>query len=77
MGRTVFVVSRRDADLYHYLRERFGSDTAVEVILDRRVSERRQRQIPHSTERRHVDRRRRPDVDVELRTRSHAIVSIS
>jgi len=76
MGRTVFVVSRRDADLYHYLRERFASDSAVEVILDRRVAERRQRQMPPPNERRHADRRRRPDIDIELQSRSHAIVTV-
>jgi hypothetical protein len=76
MGRTLFVVSRRHPDLYHYLRERFASDAAVEVILDRRIAERRQRQTPRATERRQADRRRRPEVELELQVRSHAIITI-
>lgn len=77
MGRNVFVVSRQHPDLYHYLRERFASDSAVEVVLDRRVSERRQRHTPYGTDRRRVDRRRRPEVERELQTRSHAVITIS
>jgi hypothetical protein len=76
MGRTVFVVSRRHPDLYQYLRERFASDTAVEIILDRRVSQRRQRHTSHHVERRRVERRQRPEVEQELETRSHAIITI-
>jgi hypothetical protein len=76
MGRNLFVVSRRYPDLYEYLRERFASDSAVEVILDRRVAQRRQRQTPHPTERRHAERRQRPEVEMELQTRSHAIITI-
>jgi len=76
MGRTLFVVSRRHPDLYDYLRERFASDSAVEVIADRRVSERRREQVPRDDERRRADRRRRPEVEVELQTRSHAIITI-
>jgi len=76
MGRNVFIVSRRHPDLYQYLRERFASDTDVEVILDRRVAERRQRQSAHDGERRRADRRRRPEVERELENRSHAIITI-
>ena len=76
MGRNLFVVSRRYPDLYEYLRERFASDTAVEVILDRRVGQRRREQTTHRAERRRSDRRRRPEVEMELQTRSHAIITI-
>lgn len=76
MGRNVFVVSRRYPDLYEYLRERFASDTAVEVILDRRVAQRRRTQAAVHSERRQSDRRRRPEVEIELETRSHAIITI-
>jgi hypothetical protein len=77
MGRTLFVVSRHHQDLYAYLRERFATDTAVEVILDRRVLERRQRHPRGVVERRGADRRRRPEVEAELRTRSHAILTLA
>ena len=76
MGRTLFIVSRQHPDLYAYLRERFATDTAVEVILDRRVIQRRQREAAREADRRIADRRARPEVEVELRTRSHAIITI-
>lgn len=76
MGRNLFVVSRQYPDLYEYLRERFASDSAVEVILDRRLSQRRKEQTPRNTERRRAERRRRPEVEMELQTRSHAIITI-
>ena len=76
MGRTLFVVSRHHPDLYAYLRERFASDANVEVILDRRVGQRRRRAAPAAVERRRADRRTRPEVEMELQTRSHAIVTI-
>jgi hypothetical protein len=76
MGRTLFIVSRQHPDLYAYLRERFATDTAVEVILDRRLTQRRQREAPRDADRRIADRRARPEVEVELRSRSHAIITI-
>ncbi len=76
MGRTLFIVSRHHPDLYAYLRERFASDPAVEIVLDRRVVQRRSREGSYSVDRRQAERRRRPEVDVELRTRSHAIITI-
>jgi hypothetical protein len=76
MGRNLFVVSRRYPDLYEYLRERFASDVAVEVILDRRIGARRRTHRTHQAERRQADRRRRPEVEMELQTRSHAIITI-
>lgn len=77
MGRVVFVVSRQHRDLYAYLSERFATDPAVEVVLDRRLGERRQRIAPPVTDRRRADRRRRPEVDAELQVRSHAIITLS
>ena len=76
MGRNVFIVSRQHRDLYTYLRERFASDPAVEVILDRRFGQRRQRKTEVGAERRRADRRQRPEVEQELQTRSHAIITI-
>jgi hypothetical protein len=76
MGRTLFIVSRQHPDLYAYLRERFAADTAVEVILDRRLGQRRQRAAVTQVDRRRSDRRTRPEVEVELQTRSHAIITI-
>lgn len=76
MERTLFIVSRRHRDLYTYLRERFATDTAVQVILDRRVQCRRRQPGPQDVERRRDDRRRRPEVEAELQARSHAILTL-
>lgn len=76
MGRTVFIVSRQCRDLHAYLRERFATDSAVEVILDRRLRDRRSEHEPAEVERRSGDRRRRPEVEEELQVRSHAILTL-
>jgi hypothetical protein len=67
--RTLFIVSRRHRDLYRYLRERFAADAAVEVILDRRT---RTAAFDIGT----PNRRHRPEVEAELETRSHAILTL-
>ena len=76
MTRHLFILSRRVPEFYSYLVERFADDDAVEVILDRRQA--LTSQVP---ERFAVDsgpdRRRRPEVDAELLTRSHTVVTIS
>lgn len=76
MGRTVFIVSRHCRDLHAYLRERFATDSAVEVILDRRLRDRRSEHEPPQVERRCADRRQRPEVEEELQVRSHAILTL-
>jgi hypothetical protein len=76
MGRTVYIVARDHPELYAYLHDRFTSDGELEVILDRRVSQRRQRHAPHAPNRRRADRRLRPQVDNELEIGSHAIITI-
>jgi hypothetical protein len=78
MERTLFIVSREHRELYAYLRERFAADPVVEVILDRRLTQRRQNSAgAHAADRRSADRRRRPEVDIDLQTRSHAIITVS
>lgn len=57
---------------YTYLTRVFGSET-VDVILDRRVGERRQRQERTGAERRRADRRHR-DVTKDLQTLGWALV---
>ena len=78
MARHLFLVSRHDARLYEYLVDRFRDDTNVEVILDRRQGERRERSGADHTEadRRLTDRRTRREVDLELQVRSHVILTI-
>jgi galactokinase len=71
----LFVIARRHAELYEYLSAQFADDTDVQIVLDRRLAERRRRALPAAAERRRVDRRSRPDVDEKLLTTSLAIVT--
>jgi hypothetical protein len=70
----LFVVARRDPELYGYLRARFADDVGISVVLDRRVENRRRRALPAAAERRRADRRMRPEIDEQLRATSLAIV---
>jgi len=76
MARRLVVVSRQHPDLYVYLRDRFAGEADVEVILDRRLAERRREGIPLAFDRRVSGRRMRPEVDLQLRVRSHVIVEL-
>jgi len=76
MARALFIVSRGHHDLYTYLRERFAGDEAVEVVLDRRIRNRRQHDTVWPVERRRADRRSHPEIDAELRIRSHAVLTL-
>ncbi|HEY7519173.1 MAG TPA: hypothetical protein VIE36_12845 [Methylomirabilota bacterium] len=67
--RTLFIVSRQHRDLYGYLKERFAGDEAVEVILDRRTAKAAVIAVS-------ANRRARPEVEAELETRSHAILTL-
>ncbi|HEV8614520.1 MAG TPA: hypothetical protein VGU22_03415 [Methylomirabilota bacterium] len=76
MARRLVVVSRQHPDLYVYLRDRFAPELDVEVILDRRLAERRRERVPAEIDRRYRGRRQRQDVDLQLRVRSHVIVEL-
>ena len=76
MARHLFLVSRLEARLYEYLLERFRDDGNVEVILDRRRGERRRRPHDQQPDRRRSDRRTRREVDLELQSRSHVILTL-
>ena len=78
MARHLFIISREHPKLYEYLVDRFRDDTNVEVIIDRRLSERRSAG-PHVTvggERRSMERRQPVPAHDDLRTRSHRIVTL-
>lgn len=74
--RHLFVVSRDHPWLYAHLRERFLDDPNVDVILDRRVAERRTTAQAAPYERRKTDRRRPIAEDENLSVRSHYIVEL-
>jgi hypothetical protein len=62
--------------LYAHLVERFEHDPNVNVILDRRVMERRVAASAVPGDRRRSDRRRAVSSEDDLRTRSHYIVEL-
>lgn len=74
--RALVVVAAERLELYEYLRERFEGIRGVEVRLDRRQGERRQRLRAQASERRQTDRRSQPGIDAELRSRGFAIVHV-
>jgi hypothetical protein len=76
MARHIFLVSRHESRLYEYLLERFRDDGNVEVVLDRRRAERRRRPEGQVPDRRRSDRRSRREVDLELKVRSHVILTL-
>jgi len=58
MADLVFIVSRTAPKQYFYLKHEFA-DESRDVVLDRRLSERRRSLRPPPAERRHIDRRHR------------------
>jgi hypothetical protein len=75
-ARHLIIVSREHDFLYRYLLDRFSGDQNVEVILDRRKGDRRHKSGSWpGPNRRYGDRRKHPEIDEELRSRSHAILS--
>ena len=79
MARFLFIVSRQLPGVYEHLREQFGQEPNVEVILDRRKGERRQPEAsepPPGADRRHGQRRRNGSVDEQLRVMGYAFVRI-
>jgi hypothetical protein len=72
MTRQILIVSRSQQERYAYLRYVFDSETG-DVILDRRVRDRRGRQEPAPAERRLAERRQR-DVTSDLQAFGWALV---
>lgn len=75
--RLVFIVSPGRRQLYESLTRTFAGDATVQVVMDRRGGERRQRPASTSSERRQKDRRRpRNDVQKSLSQRGYAVVGV-
>jgi hypothetical protein len=77
LPRLLFIVSTRRADLYAKLMVALGSEPNVEVMLDRRLGQRRSVALGSPSERRREDRRRREAIDAEIRDRGWAVVKVS
>lgn len=58
--RHLMVVARDAAELYTSLKKTFADSEGIEVVLDRRFGERRQRNAPVPTDRRRGERSARP-----------------
>ncbi len=56
----VLIVRRGLSDRYHQLLRIFANARGLEVVVDRRVGDRRHQQAPVSEERRRRERRREP-----------------
>jgi hypothetical protein len=74
----LFIVSREHRRLYEYLVDRFRDDNKVEVVIDRRITDRRvpSHLQPPALDRRATDRRQVVPAHDDLTLRSHRIVTI-
>jgi hypothetical protein len=59
MPRYLFIVARGHPEVYADLQRQFLGNPEVEVLLDRRLVDRREHQEPHEPERRRGERRGR------------------
>jgi hypothetical protein len=57
VGRLVFVVSRKHLERHDFLKRAFNDEETVEIVLDRRRSQRRHQSVSPTPERRRGDRR--------------------
>lgn len=76
MERLLFVVSQERRDLYEVLRKILVNEKGVDLILDRRVMKRRQRDAPPAAERRRFGRRARSLEETEVRSRGWTVVRL-
>ncbi|MBI1845605.1 MAG: hypothetical protein HYR86_01370 [Candidatus Rokubacteria bacterium] len=74
MDRTLLIVAMSEPGLYEFLAHEFSSETGVDVVLDRRVCERRAATGFSNQERRRSDRRRNALVIAALRVNGYAVV---
>ena len=73
----LFIVSRREPDLFAYLSKEFEGEDDVRVIMDRRVGERRRSDERRpSLERRQGDRRAQSHVSRQVNSIGYAFVRI-
>jgi hypothetical protein len=73
MAKLLLIVERARPDLYNYLTWHFSSEKEVQVIVERRGTERRLSVRPHEPERREVDRRRQRSVRRDPLSLKHVI----
>jgi hypothetical protein len=72
----LIIVARDQPDFWVTIQRQFAAYTRVQVLQDRRHSERRQRFQRYEPERRRVDRRRPLRIENDLAWRSYLIVDV-
>ena len=74
MIRALVVVTRNQPDLWQSLTRHLAANEDVQVLLDRRQGERRQRVQTYELDRRGLDRRRPPRIENDVCSRQYVIV---
>jgi hypothetical protein len=76
--RLLFIVGESRRDFYDSLKRTFAGDDTVQVMLERRVSERRgARDRAGTSERRQSERRARREIERQIRARGYAVVGVT
>jgi hypothetical protein len=70
----LFIVAMDQLRVYHHLEQEIAKLKNVELITDRRKKPRRQKDLAVAAERRKEDRRKRPDVDRQLKQLGWSLV---
>ena len=76
MHRRLCIVARGNPELARHLQAGFASESEIEVLVDRRLAERRRGLADVMPDRRKTGRRARPQIDVGLKLASYAIVTL-
>jgi len=77
MAEHLFIVARREPQLFRYLWQEFAAEPEVTVIVDRRQRERRGGAKAPAPDRRRAERRRRGDIAQRLVSLGYAFVRLS
>ncbi len=72
-SRALLIVARTEPDLFEALRQELADCPGIEVMLDRRIGDRRQSGQAVEVERRHRERRRLPKWEQDLRVRRYML----
>jgi len=75
--RHLLIVTRSETKLYEYVKRTFAGEDTVEVILDRRLVERRQTSAAPAAERRGAERRSSRPIRDRLRSHGWAVVHVN
>ena len=74
MDPLLFIVSRDQRDLHDYLTKEFRRDEQIQIILDRRLAERRRRAEAKPRDQRLAARRRSVAVQEQVKSVGFAVV---